>query len=226
MSTTSDLLSTCFLIRQQAASQITAQLQQLQQHTILQLATIRQQERTSSAAQRIILNQLRSHLSKDARSLLPTPEFADFVQDLHTGDSNPDLGLQVQPQPEDWFLPTLKLPLQLHDIDTHICAEAMNPHACETDLRVQVGTWQQTITFPAVLYTQDSPNAATARRQQWLAMADPLKAIAAQFEIASTQQEMAQQELYCLLSFTGDLFNLREIANVVNAQPTTPQWFP
>ncbi|MBD2093455.1 hypothetical protein H6F67_26805 [Microcoleus sp. FACHB-1515] len=56
-------------------------------------------------------------------------------------------------------------------------------------------------------------------------MPDSLKAIAAQLEIASTQQEIAQQELYCLLSFTGDLFNLHEIANAVHAQPTTPQWF-
>lgn len=123
----SDLCSTCYLIRKQTANQITDQLQQLSQHTATQMASIRQQERTSSAAQRIVLDQLRPHLAIDARLLLTAAEFAGFVRDLKTWQSNSALSLQVQPQPKNWILPTLTSPLKLHDIDTRACAGTADP---------------------------------------------------------------------------------------------------
>lgn len=214
----SDLCSTCYLIRQQTASQITAQLQQLSQHTALQMANIRQQERTSSAAQRIVLDQLRPHLAIDARLLLSAAEFADFVQDLKTWQSDSALSLQVQPQPKDWILPTLTSSLELHDIDTRACVGAADPCACETQLSVQVEFWQQTITFPTVLYGKGSPDAGAAHHRQWAAMRDALTAIASRFETAKSQQKIVEQELYCLLSFVGELFNLRELANAFHPQ--------
>lgn len=221
ISTASDLVETCYLIRLQVASQITAQLQQLRQHTTLQLTTIRQQERTSSAAQQIILDQLRPHLAIDARSLLPAAEFADFVQDLQSREGTTQW--RLKPQLEDWLLLTLTPPLQLHNIDTRACAGAIDPCACETQLRVQVGSWQQMIIFPAVLYDEDNPDAGAAHRKQWLAMHEALTTIADQFAIAESQQEMVQQELFCLLTFVGELFNLRELANAVHTHATTVQ---
>lgn len=101
MSTVEDLLSTCYLLRKQTSRQITTQLEQLRQHTSRQLATIRQQEQISNAAQRIILDQLRSHLGEDARSLLFTIELAAFVQELQIEPSNAVFCSQVQPQPQE-----------------------------------------------------------------------------------------------------------------------------
>jgi hypothetical protein len=73
------------------------------------------------AAQHEMLDQLRSHLATDGRSLAFTNDFQSFVQSLFTAAGNKLAANPIVPQfasdPTAWQLHSLKTPLQLEPIE-------------------------------------------------------------------------------------------------------------
>lgn len=224
MSAISDLVSTCYGLRQQTVQHITVQIEQLRRHAQAQMAAIRQWERSSSSAQQTILEQLRPHLATDARSLLLTAEFAAFVQELRSELKAVDFRLQVQPPLKDWVLPTLSVALQVHDIEARSQQGISHPCAFETQMRVQVQDWQHPVVFPAILYATPQRDVAAATHKQWLTVRGDVSAIAAQLTVAPAQQQVCQ-EVFCLLRFIGELFTLRELANALQIPGSASGWF-
>lgn len=225
----SEALTTYSMIEQQKVAAITAQAQQLQQLIVAQLGRLQMQELTFLQRQQQTLDTVRTHLAKDARSLLHTAEFLAFVQDFWSSRQTvePDaLGLlQVASDPTNWQLHQLSTPVRLTGI------EALEEDAVDKDagaytsytlaMLLEVGSWQQALALPVAIVTPTPPRYQDAphRWNHWQAIVACLDAAHPSIPFAvngptaaSLQRQLLTQELSYLITYTSELFTLSRFA--------------
>ncbi|MGG6269821.1 hypothetical protein ACQ4M3_40595 [Leptolyngbya sp. AN03gr2] len=205
-------LAASIQLRQQKGSILAAQLTDPKQQGGGELPSVRQQEIIDFTAQQTqLLEHLCPHLAIDARTLSTTPEFRQFVRSVFVPA---EVGiitrpLQILQNPIDWALNTLPHPLQLHQIETlQRCQNPESP-AFVVKLQASLGGWSQTISVP-IDEQQDGllPSyQATYTTWQWVEVAVQLEPHLTQLPIASFHQLGLAQELVCLLTYIGELFN-------------------
>lgn len=200
-------------LRRRKGRELSAQLNQMRQQVIAEFDSIRQQELEFTALQETLLDQLRTHFAFDARSLLTTIDFERFVHSMLVAGLE-ELGvtppLQVAQSPVDWALKTLPHPLQLQNIQTS--RPSKEPEVTEffVEMQVSLGDWFQFLFVPvggskdglSVFY---QPLYTT---QQWIEVSYQLQKNLAQLPIAPDLQLRLAQELVCLLTYIGELFNV------------------
>lgn len=206
------IIAASIQLRQQKGNVLAAQLTDPKQQGVVELPSVRQQEIIDFTAQQTqLLEHLCPHLAIDARTLSTTPEFQQFVRSIFVPA---EVGmitrpLQILPNPIDWALNTLPHPLQLHQIETlQRCQNPESP-AFVVKLRASLGGWSQTISVP-IDAQQDGllPRyQATYTTWQWMEVAVQLEPHLTQLPIASSLQVELAQELVCLLTYIGELFN-------------------
>jgi hypothetical protein len=175
--------------------------------------SIRQRELEFTTLQETLLEQLRTHFAFDARSLLSTPEFERFVHSmLMAGLEEPHATppLQVTQNPTDWVLKTLPHPLQLQNIQTTRPSEEPEITEFFVEMQVSLGDWFQLVSVPVGgskdgLSVSYQPLYTT---QQWIEVSYQLQKNLAQLPITPDLQLGLAQELVCLLTYIGELFNV------------------
>lgn len=185
----------------------------MRQQVIAEFDSIRQRELEFTALQETLLDQLRTHFAFDARSLLSTLEFERFIHSmLKAGFEEPHATppLQVAQSPVDWALKNLPHPLQLQNIQT--TRPSKEPEITEffVEMQVSLGDWSQFLSIPVGgskdgLSVSYQPLYTT---QQWIEVSYQLQKSLAQLPIASDLQLGLAQELVCLLTYIGELFNV------------------
>jgi hypothetical protein len=154
MDSFNELLQTYYVFRHERQLQITDELTRLCQQIESQLLTIRQHETEFITAQQTILNQLRTQLAIDVRSLFTTPEFQTFVtsllEQIEATVSKGAPPRHIASTSKDWLLTSLPFPLQLHDID-RLETDDTNEDCSGNKgigVRVKLCDWQQFIWIP------------------------------------------------------------------------------
>lgn len=165
----------------------------------------------------MLLEQLCPQFAIDARRLLATPEFQRFVHSMfvpsEVGVITPPL--QVLQNPTDWAINTLPHPLHLHPIESIKRSEDPETLAFVVQMQASLGDWSQTITVP-IGELQDGllPGYQAAYTTlQWIEVSIQLQQNLTQLPIASYRQLGLAQELVCLLTYIGELFNTAGIVN-------------
>lgn len=205
MTSLSELIASYSKTGRQKTAQIRDQLNRLQQQLASQLLTIRQRESEFIAIQENILDEIRPLLALNARSLLSVDEFEQFVRSLleniDAAGIKSSLSLQISPNPSEWILHTLPLPLQLRNIEIIGSGKSA---ASTGGIRVQVGvgSWQQTIFIPMA-----------GSQSSWLAIAQQMQEQVMELPIAANLQDGLMQELVILLAYVSSLFWIDPLAN-------------
>lgn len=217
-STVEELIGAYTQLRQRKGRELSVQIRQMTQQVAAELEAIRQQELGFTALQRILLEQLCTHFAVDARSLLMTPDFQRFVQSMFVtteGETSATLSLQVAQNPMNWALNTLPNPLQLDNIQTIKPSEELEITQPLVQMQVNLGRWSQTLTVPI----GESKDGILALYQplyttrQWIEVGDQLQKNLVQLPIAPDLQLGLAQELVCLLTYIGELFNIAGIVD-------------
>jgi hypothetical protein len=120
MTSLNDLLASYFLLQQQKVTEMVAQLDQLRQQFEAQLRKLQKRELGFVSAQEEVLEQIRPLLASDARSLVLTPNFQEYLHTLLEQDIWQYSQLRFQLNTADlstWLLPTLEFPVQLSNVE-------------------------------------------------------------------------------------------------------------
>jgi hypothetical protein len=166
------------------------------------------------------LDELRENLSMDARSLIITPEFQEYVRDLLNQNiwKYSELG-SLQSSLVDlstWHLPSLGFPLRIRDIEKiwgNSANEAQpNPPLQHFHLDICFGLWHQNLKIPVYEENADSSEFDVRDlEQRWLMVGRSLKNTIEQSgflispEITPQQQQKLLLELTCLVSYIVEL---------------------
>lgn len=220
----SQILSAYTALQQQKRKEITAQLQQLQARFAQQVQAVQQQERKFVEAQADLLDQLRRQLAMDARSLLLTPNFQEYLHTLLEQDIWQYSQLRFQLNTADcstWLLPTLEFPVQLSNVERvqpDTAAEQAVDAIGSVNLHLQVGLWQQELKISTVSVEEATPNHSGADdvEQQWLNAGQCLKqsieaepfGFVVSPDLTPAQHSQLIMELTCLLAYVATLFNI------------------
>lgn len=217
-------------LRQQHTEQMDGALQHLYDYMTRQLEQLQEQEQALLEAQTVVVSSLRSTVEADARCLLLTPEFEQFVQRLIADRPRfPFLANRIRlltPEPQDWLLKTQPLPLEMMRYEAVCDESAYNDENYYTDYRYELtarlGSWQKTISISTASLHPGNPmsyHIKSLRSQHHdvayrLLEADlyRLKQSAEpdfpELNLDVEQVVQLKQEMSCLLAFVGDLFNL------------------
>ncbi|MBD2464896.1 hypothetical protein H6G89_28230 [Oscillatoria sp. FACHB-1407] len=217
-STIEELLAIYTQLRRRKGRELSAQLNQMRQQVIAEFDSIRQRELEFTALQETLLDQLQTHFAFDARSLLTTIDFERFVHSMlvagleKSGVTPP---LQVAQSPADWVLKTLPHPLQLQNIQ--IIRPSKEPEITEffVEMQVSLGDWSQFLSVPVGgskdgLSVSYQPLYTT---QQWIEVSYQIQKNLVKLPIAPDLQLGLAQELVCLLTYIGELFNITGIVD-------------
>jgi hypothetical protein len=219
-STIGELLATYTQLRRRKGRELSAQLNQMRQQVIAEFDSIRQRELEFTALQESLLDQLRTHFAFDARSLLTTTDFERFVNSMLVAglEESGATPLQVTQNPMDWALKNLLHPLQLQNIQT--TRPSKEPEITEffVEMQVSLGDWFQFLSVPVGgskdgLSVSYQPLYTT---QQWIEVSYQLQKNLVQLPIAPDLQLGLAQELVCLLTYIGELFNVVGIVDRLN----------
>jgi hypothetical protein len=212
-STIGELLTTYTQLRRRKGRELSAQLNQMRQQVIAEFDSIRQRELEFTALQETLLDQLRTHFAFDARSLLTTTDFERFVHSMLVAgleESGVTPPLQVPQSTADWALKALPHPLQLQNIQTIRPSKEPEINEFFVEMQVSLGDWFQFLSVPVGgskdgLSVSYQPLYTT---QQWIEVSYQLQKNLAQLPIALDLQLGLAQELVCLLTYIGELFNV------------------
>ncbi|GAB4367723.1 MAG: hypothetical protein Kow00121_06270 [Elainellaceae cyanobacterium] len=217
-STIGELMTAYTQLRQRKGRELSAQLNQMRQQVIAEFDSIRHRELEFTALQETLLDQLRTHFAFDARSLLTTTDFERFVHSMLVAgleESGLTPPLQVAQRPADWMLKALPHPLQLQNIQT--IRPSKEPEITEffVEMQVSLGDWSQFLSVPVGgskdgLSVSYQPLYTT---QQWIEVSYQLQKNLAQLPIAPNLHLGLAQELVCLLTYIGELFNVAGIVD-------------
>lgn len=206
------VLADSIKLRLRKERELVMQINQLKEHIGIELQAIQQHELALTAQQSAQLDQLRVHLAIDARSLLHTGDFQAFVHSMvRQGDG--ELGRALNPI--DWHLGTLPHPLQLENIEAIEQGKSAGAIAFGVRMTVRLGNWHQVITIPIGRQGKGAPvhYDPLATPQQWIEVGYQLQQSLRRLPIEPEHQLGLAQELGCLLSYVGELFNLRSVAD-------------
>ncbi|KAM3116302.1 hypothetical protein [Phormidesmis sp. 146-33] len=210
-STIGELMTAYTQLRRRKGRELSTQLNQMRQQVIAEFDSIRQQELEFTALQETLLDQLRTHFAFDARSLLTTTDFERFVHSMSVAglEESGTTPLQVAQDPADWTLKTLPHPLQLQNIQT--IRPSKEPEITEffVEMQVSLGDWTQFLSVP-VGGSKDGLSVSYRplyTTQQWIEVSYQLQKNLTQLPIAPNLQLELAQELVCLLTYIGELFN-------------------
>ncbi|MGG6270939.1 hypothetical protein ACQ4M3_41955 [Leptolyngbya sp. AN03gr2] len=221
--TVATVLAAYIDLRQRRGRALSAQLVQLRQQVGVKFESMRQQEVEFTARQTQLLDRLCPHFAIDAKPLLTTPDFQQFVRSMLTcaevGVLTPPL--QVLQNPTDWILHTLPHPIQLHRVEPLSRSDPPEPRTSVVHLQATLADWSQRIAVP-IGELQDGlipTDQADYRMRQWIEVAVQLQPNLTQLPIASYRQVGLAQELVCLLAYIGELFNTTGMVDRLNQLP-------
>jgi hypothetical protein len=212
--------------------QMAAALQQLQTQIDEQLAALRALEQPLIEAQSELLTRLRTSIESDARVLLPLPQFGAAIIPLlgHRlyGAGGVD-SFSVHPDPQQWFLNTLSIPVQIQNYEVYRDDWAYNDerHYTQYGYRFTAGmdAWQHEVSAATVsLY----PGNRVECRRESLRHQHPhilynllvgesqhrIERDGVDFAFLALQQAeriQLKQELSALLAYVGQLFYTHSI---------------
>lgn len=226
MQSLDDSLSTYYALRQQKAIEISTRIGQVQQQLAAELQGLQDLEQQLLSAQEGVLEQIRLVLETDARSLLSTSQFQEFVRDLlqevKAKPKQASFVLEVTPKTTKWILHTLEQPLQVSQIES---VERTNSYDDEKQfltryyirMLVQLGEWRQIFEIPTATAQNNDPDMyhACSTFTQWYGSDTRMKTAVKQLPVASAKQQRLAQELTCVMAYVCDLFNLYSIAERV-----------
>lgn len=178
-----------------------------------QAQAMQAQELTIAHAQAALLDQLRSYLAADARSLLFTSDFQAFARLLCK-----QAGLKLIPVPAKWVLPTLQYPLQIQSLEA-IAQAAVGEAEVSTvfalQLQVGLGQWQQLIMLPTAMAQTTVPMRYRAAEviEQWHEANRQLQPTPQQWPIARSRQHKLVQELAIVLTYAATTFDCGGVAD-------------
>lgn len=171
---------------------------------------------------------LREKLSADARSLLSTPEFREYVQDLLKQNiwkySELNSFQSSLVDLSTWHLPSLGFPLRIRYIEKTLGDRANeaqpNPLPQHLHLDICFGLWRQNLKIPVYEENADSSEFnADDLEQRWLMVGSSLKNTIERTgfliapEITPQQQQKLLLELTCLVSYIVELVFRNIISN-------------
>lgn len=222
----SDSLSTYYKLRQQKAIEISTRIEQVQQQLTTELQRLQELEQQLLSAQGCVLEQIRPVLATDARSLLPTPQFQEFVRDLlkevKAKPKQASFALKVASKTTKWILHILEQPLQISQIEV---VERTNSYDAGKQILtryyirmlVQLGEWRQIFEIPTATAQNNDPNMyhSCSTFTQWYGAVTRIKVVIEQLPVSSAKQKKLAQELTCVIAYVCDLFNLYLIAERV-----------
>lgn len=166
------------------------------------------------------LDELREKLLMDARSLLSTPEFQEYVQNLLKQNiwRYSELGSfqSVLADLSTWHMPLLGFPLKIRNIEETLgdmANEAQpNPLPQHLHLDIRFGLWHQNLKIPVYEENADSSEFnAGDLEQRWLMVGSSLKNTIERTgflispEVTPQQQSKLLLELTCLVSYIVEL---------------------
>jgi hypothetical protein len=226
MQTLSDFLSTYYKLRQQKATQLSAGIKQTQERLATELQALQNLEQQLLSAQGNVLEQIRPVLATDARSLLPTPQFQEFVRDLlkevKAKPKQASFALKVASKTTKWILHILEQPLQISQIEV---VERSNSYDAGKQtltryyirMLVQLGEWRQIFEIPTATAQNNDPDMyhSCSAFTQWYGAVTRIKVAIEQLPVSSAKQQKLAQELTCVIAYVCGLFNLYSIAERV-----------
>lgn len=222
----SDSLSIYYKLRQQKAIEISTRIEQVQQQLTTELQRLQELEQQLLSAQGCVLEQIRPVLATDARSLLPTPQFQEFVRELlkevKAKPKQAAFTLTVASKTTKWILQTLEQPLQISQIEV---VERSNSYDAGKQtltryyirMLVQLGEWRQIFEISTATAQNNDPDMyhSCSTFTQWYGAVTCIKVAIEQLPIPSAKQKKLAQELTCVMAYVCDLFNLYSIAERV-----------
>jgi hypothetical protein len=239
-----DSLLTIYLtLQQENEDELHRQLRQLQQQVMAQLEAIQAQEQTFHASQHEVLDQIRSHLATDARSLAFTDAFHAFVETLPTSSENKLEAKLIAPlfdqNPTAWRLHSVNASVKLEPIEL-LYEEGVDEDEVYTlyfiRMGMQIGSWRQIINVTTVTLTDDSAiSYSPLLHKRWAEVVEQLKTDPPPLprgfgdsrknrstkQKATPDQQALIQELACLVLFVASLFNVYAVTDRLS---NTCQW--
>jgi hypothetical protein len=222
----SDSLSTYYKLRQQKAIEISTRIEQVQQQLTTELQRLQELEQQLLSAQGCVLEQICPVLATDARSLLPTPQFQEFVRNLmkevRAKPKKASFVLEVAPKTTKWILHTLEQSLQLSQIEM---VERTNSYDAGKQsltrycihMAIQLGEWRYVFDIPTATAQNNNPDMyhSCSAFTQWYGSVNRIKVAIEQLPVSSAKQQKLAQELTCVMAYVCDLFNVYSIAERV-----------
>jgi hypothetical protein len=243
MFTLDSLLTIYLTLQQENEDEIHRQIRQLQQQVMTQLEAIQAQEKTFHTSQHEVLDQIRSHLATDARSLTLTDAFQAFVETL---PNSPENKLEAKPitplfdqNPTAWRLHSLSTAVKLDPIEL-LYEEGVDEDEVYTlyfiRMGLQIGSWRQIINVTTATLTDDSAiSYSPLLHKQWAEVVEQLKTDPPPLprgfgdsrknrstnRKTTPDQQALIQELACLVLFVASLFNVYAVTTRLS---NTCQW--
>lgn len=180
----------------------------------------------SSPSQNTQPDTLFSQLAQDARSLLSTPEFQEYIENLLNQNIWQHSELRslrlITSDLSTWQLPSLGFPLKISNIQKGQGSRSSGYqlNALPPDLHIDIcfGRWNQKLKIPmyeeAVAFSE-----ADELEQRWLVVGTCFKDIIGQSEFLISPEVMPQQqsklvlELTCLVSYIVELLVFKDVAS-------------
>jgi hypothetical protein len=169
-----------------------------------------------------------SQLAQDARSLLSTPEFQKYIENL----LNQNIWKYSELRPlrlvtsnlSTWHLPSLEFPLKISNIqkiqENSANKHQLNPLLQYLHINICFGLWQQSLKIPTHEEDVDfSKSDADELEQRWLVVGTCLKDIIGQSEFLISPEVTPQQqsklilELTCLLAYIVELLVFKDTSS-------------
>ncbi|MBI4784110.1 MAG: hypothetical protein HY785_22750 [Oscillatoriophycideae cyanobacterium NC_groundwater_1537_Pr4_S-0.65um_50_18] len=221
-----DSLSMYYALRQQKTAEISARIGQIQLQLATELQGLQELEQQLLSAQESVLEQIRLVLETDARSLVSTSQFQEFVRDLlkevKVKPKQACFVLEVAPKTTKWILHTLEQPLQLNQIEVF---ERTNSYDAGKQsltrycihMVIQLGEWRQAFDIPNATAQNNDPDMyhACSAFTIWYECDIGIRTAVKQLPVATAKQQRLAQELTCVMAYVCDLFNLYSIAERV-----------
>ena len=169
-----------------------------------------------------------AQLAQDARSLLSTPEFREYIENLLNQNIWKYSELRslrlVTSNLSNWHLPSLEFPLKISNIqkiqESSANKHQLNPLPQYLHINICFGLWQQSLKIP--MYEEDvafSEADADELEQRWIVVSTCLTNIIGQSEflvspeVAPQQQSKLILELTCLLSYIVELLVFKDTSS-------------
>lgn len=234
MTSISSQLNAYLALRQQQTGEAQQALRILHDQIAAQVEEFRQQEQVNLDAQTTVLDSIRPLVQEDARCLLATPEFEQFLTQLTQGSRwylnyfTPPLA--VTSTPTTWLLATQPLPLVIVSHEKIRDDSAYNDENHYTDYRcqlaVQLGTWQKTIDASVVSLDPGNPIRVSIKglssqhydlayrllKAEQYSREPVTKPDFPELSLTDEQETQLKQEMSYLLTFVGDLLTTHEWA--------------
>lgn len=217
-------------LRQQQFDQMDGALQSLHDQIASQLQHLRQQEQALLETQTLTLALLRPAIQADARCLLSTPPFRQFITTVieSRNSSLPsfDHTSRVTETPTEWQLATQSLPLEVLNYEQIQDDWAYNDENHYTDYRYELtarlGSWQKTVDVstaslhPGNSVSYDLKDLRSQHSNVCYRLLDAdryrLESVPQpEFPELNLDQEgtvQLKEEVSCVLAFVGSLFNV------------------